>query len=307
MLRMAHRILSEGVNFIEDPRLFFGCDPTELIKRTISDNPVLLVDNCAVSVFSSEADRFTGAWEYPSIKCPFEELWCEYNFPEVYFSNEIKRSLRINQPEGEKCFTEMRKHVSQIGMAFHQGIVKEDTCRLAGVPVMTIDGKAIVIPMIFRVTFNSDGSLDRKNAHFEAPQETNVVTQLDIDMWQHWIAPILFALALCHAKNVTPVDVTNTEGPPEKWLSRQRQRKLTYRVLDIEPAKKKLREVGNSDSVGFAKALHICRGHFATYTEDKPLFGNVVGTFWKPSHVRGNIKNGAVVKDYSVSPSVEPE
>ena len=61
-----------------------------------------------------------------------------------------------------------------------------------------------------------------------------------------------------------------------------------------------LQSEGGASKNGLKKALHICRGHFATYTQDAPLFGNFVGTVWKPQHVRGNAQHGAVVKDYRV-------
>jgi hypothetical protein len=46
--------------------------------------------------------------------------------------------------------------------------------------------------------------------------------------------------------------------------------------------------------------LHICRGHLRTYTEEKPLFGKVIGTFFIPAHLRGDEKVGTVVKDYQL-------
>lgn len=50
------------------------------------------------------------------------------------------------------------------------------------------------------------------------------------------------------------------------------------------------------------KALHICRGHFKHYGRDGKglLFGKHKATVWIPMHVRGDIEEGAVVKDHSV-------
>lgn len=111
--------------------------------------------------------------------------------------------------------------------------------------------------------------------------------------------PILLALSFMHCKNVIQRAVK-----PEDWIVRNAQKKkrpipVTYHVLDIEPMKTVLRTEGQSEKTGLKKALHICRGHFAAYDE-KPLFGKVRGTFWKPSHVRGSLSEGAVVKDYRV-------
>ena len=46
--------------------------------------------------------------------------------------------------------------------------------------------------------------------------------------------------------------------------------------------------------------LHLRRGSFARYTEDAPLFGKYVGTFWRPHTTVGDRKQGEVVKDYQV-------
>ncbi len=48
------------------------------------------------------------------------------------------------------------------------------------------------------------------------------------------------------------------------------------------------------------RALHICRAHFAHYTEEHPLFGKYTRTFYKPMHVRGSLKEGLVIKDYDI-------
>ena len=76
-------------------------------------------------------------------------------------------------------------------------------------------------------------------------------------------------------------------------------------ILEIGAIKDVLRAEGDAAANGLRKALHICRGHFATYTENNPLFGKLKGTFWKPAHVRGSIEDGIVDKDYRVSPKAK--
>lgn len=114
-----------------------------------------------------------------------------------------------------------------------------------------------------------------------------------------YLAPALLTVSFMHCKNV----VQRVERPPD-WAQKAAQKKhkpplVSYRVLEIEPMKRVLRTEGGIEHNGLPKALHICRGHFATY-DDKPLFGKVRGTFWRPSHVRGSLEHGAVVKDYAV-------
>lgn len=110
----------------------------------------------------------------------------------------------------------------------------------------------------------------------------------------------LLAISFMHCKNVTirPFE-------PDASLNREREKHglqpfVRYHTIDIEPMKRVLRTEGQAETVGLKKALHICRGHFATYTEDRPLFGKVAGTFWVPAHVRGSAKEGVVVSDYRV-------
>jgi hypothetical protein len=117
-----------------------------------------------------------------------------------------------------------------------------------------------------------------------------------------WLAMNIFniASAFMSCKNVTLIE---NQPPRHERRQRERERKppLTkYYTLNIEPMKKILRTEGKSEEVGLKKALHICRGHFAHYMPDKPLFGKVSGRFWIPAHVRGSAEAGEIKKDYRV-------
>jgi hypothetical protein len=114
------------------------------------------------------------------------------------------------------------------------------------------------------------------------------------------VFPALLAQAFMHCQNVVARDVS----PPER-LSRKHQKRhghplVTYTVLDIDPVREVLQREGESEAAGLKRALHICRGHFAHYPPERPLFGKVTGTFWRPMHVRGTATAGRVLKDYDV-------
>jgi hypothetical protein len=47
-------------------------------------------------------------------------------------------------------------------------------------------------------------------------------------------------------------------------------------------------------------ALHKVRGHFKTFTPERPLLGRHVGTYWWGWQVRGNPENGVVISDYQL-------
>jgi hypothetical protein len=112
--------------------------------------------------------------------------------------------------------------------------------------------------------------------------------------------PAIFGFSLVNCKNV---DVREID-PPEKLSkkhARQRGGPLTsYYVLDIKPMRRILDSEGEAQTKGLQHALHICRGHFKTYTPEAPLFGKRAGTYWWDSQVRGKAEEGIIEKDYRI-------
>ena len=49
-----------------------------------------------------------------------------------------------------------------------------------------------------------------------------------------------------------------------------------------------------------ATALHRVRGHFKTFTAERPLLGRAVGTYWWGWQLRGDPKRGIVISDYQI-------
>jgi hypothetical protein len=104
-----------------------------------------------------------------------------------------------------------------------------------------------------------------------------------------------------HCKNVRLV-----ERLPKRHEQREAKRKgeqaLKYHEIVIDPGKTKQVAVGagSAEQDKPSRALHIARGHFATYTPEKPLFGKFTGTYWRPAHVRGSAEIGTVKSTYRV-------
>jgi ribosomal protein S14 len=103
-----------------------------------------------------------------------------------------------------------------------------------------------------------------------------------------------------HCRNIA----INVVAPPPKLAKAARKRHgvplVRFRTINIEPMRQVLRTEGRSHETGIKRALHICRGHFRTYSEEKPLFGRVSGTFFIPAHARGSASEGVVVPQYAV-------
>jgi len=108
------------------------------------------------------------------------------------------------------------------------------------------------------------------------------------------------ALMLLNCKNV----ITEDNLPPEKLNNKRRKRGrlelFTYKTLKLvlpSESKKGAEYLPSGKKV----KIHLCRGHFKNYTKDAPLFGRYTGLYWWQPHVRGDKKEGMVVKAYEIS------
>lgn len=113
-----------------------------------------------------------------------------------------------------------------------------------------------------------------------------------------------YAISFLHCKNIELVD-----RPVTRQYRRKQEREnkpiIRYKQLVIEPLKKQIRNENKGEGSELKRCLHICRGHFRTYTEDRPLFGKYAGNFWVPMHLKGNKGKGQINKTYKVSTEVE--
>ena len=115
-------------------------------------------------------------------------------------------------------------------------------------------------------------------------------------------------LTILNTRNMT----TKLVMPPEKLnkarIKRKKEPLEKYYILEVVkgvPKTKYQGEVPWDYRPPAERALHLCRGHFKTYTEEAPLFGKYTGTFWWQPSLRGKEENGIIRKDYSVSTHTE--
>lgn len=96
------------------------------------------------------------------------------------------------------------------------------------------------------------------------------------------------------------------EEPPRHTTKAVRRRHgdpVRYRVIRL-PYTGRRRPDGRAEvDDGGAIPLHMVRGHFKTYTKDRPLFGRITGTYWWAHHLRGEEGAGVVHHEYEVGPS----
>jgi hypothetical protein len=117
---------------------------------------------------------------------------------------------------------------------------------------------------------------------------------------EHLLATFSTTMALLSCKNIS-TDVVN---PPHSLQVRRKARGnlplVSYRILKV--GARRVRDKADASSAagtGQPLALHWVRGHFKTFTEDAPLLGRAVGTYWWSPHTAGKADR-VVIKDYAL-------
>lgn len=113
--------------------------------------------------------------------------------------------------------------------------------------------------------------------------------------------PFALALSLMNCKNVELIeDQRHLTRQERRRMEREKRPLITYKWLHIKQLRKQVDRDFAQQETKHTNRLHFVRAHWATYTKDSPLFGKYEGTFFKPSHVRGNLVAGIALKDYKV-------
>lgn len=110
--------------------------------------------------------------------------------------------------------------------------------------------------------------------------------------------PVITAIHLLNCRNVITEPVPMSRQRRRWFQQRNQSVSPEYRIVVNVPGKKSHTLAGPRRPGEQPLPAHMVRGHFAEYTEDKPLFGKYAGRFWIPSHVRG--VGDAEPKDYVV-------
>lgn len=160
----------------------------------------------------------------------------------------------------------------------------------------------VVIPTVFIIKY--DESRGNFLSHVEPlPMLKNILSgetlSQHIEECSRELTVLNMFLELINCKNITSVD----NSPPEKLNKKRRKNKkqelFSYKTLVIKQ-KTGRGSPGSQPKDLWENRVHMCRGHFKTFTEDKPLFGSVTGTYWWQPSVRGSSSKGIIQKDYLV-------
>jgi len=107
------------------------------------------------------------------------------------------------------------------------------------------------------------------------------------------------SMILLNCKNITAEKIPAPEALNKKRRKAGKQELFDYHVLNVVVPSKKRGYHESTEPLSHNR-VHLCRGHFKEYTVEHPLFGHYTGLFWWQPHVRGQNKDGIVMKDYNI-------
>lgn len=292
-----------------DPRLTreyvdLSKEVTGFFSSVLSDTPIVLTDNVTEFLYSAEAMKTNeklDLGDVPVVTPPFKAVFLETKAPEHFEIQEIpawgaffSRLDAVDEVEYGGIAAEAVRWVVEMALLFEKGSVIRAypavwTFFLGGGGELLRDGKGAII---YETSTLADAELEgvvEGNQHWEALKESLFSL----------VVPFFWSLGFMNCKNVT------LEPPPvSRQVRRQAERRglpiLDYRVLNIEPMTRVLRDEGDLASVGSRQALHICRGHFKDYRDGPGLFGKHKSVYWWEGSVRGSLAKGRLDKDYEV-------
>lgn len=292
----------------------------EQITECVSRAPVIVADNvCEYLYAGTDQEEWDYQKDFPCCAPPFPRFFVEMKRPTSVLSSDLGTVSNTIMPQfwGWYCEAPPISEVPEIIERVRRPDLLDDADGQWGIKgspeewkwaltcSLLVANQGKVFFFVTAVFIVSDsGQLMNRPAYLGTglesfpPDVIRLLTNTSGSMG----FPMLLALSFLNCKNVAVIDHEPRALTPREQRAGQRPW-VRFKTLDIGPMRQVLRTEGGSDSHGLQRALHICRGHFATYSEERPLFGKYAGRFWIPNHIRGSASAGVVVKDYRVNPS----
>lgn len=117
------------------------------------------------------------------------------------------------------------------------------------------------------------------------------------------VGDVTMAVAILNVLSCKNVHLSMVDPPRALNKKRVKNGKLPlyrYHVLEVDLGAGRAQSGKAPRGNAGIMPVHLCRGHFKEYTEERPLFGRVTGRFWWQPCARGNAQRGVVIKDYKI-------
>lgn len=295
----------------------------DVIKRHFSDKyfheyheaiveaQVILAENVRDYISHMDSDQVFNE-SLPNIVPPFEYQFVEFSIPSNLHPK-VKVGLHTHSMD---CTNKRWKDfIIQTSSFDADPLLEEHDCRWVIRSMFFVEDYPQLPHAVIQANVDRQGQLIpyyTKESTFDSPFHIHPVPNgiywTDKDYypdrgWRDGVAMCfyiqLWAFSFMNCKNVSMIE----NIPPEK-LSKKHQKRYgspmsRYYTIGIKPMMGR-RSSGDQGGEHHAPSLHIRRGHFKVFTEDKPLFGRHVGTYWWDAAVVGRKEAGQVSKDYEV-------
>jgi len=230
--------------------------------------------------------------EFPFCQPPWNFSFCEWNMPG---GTELKVDGRLIQQAGFFSYCDHFKELKSMFL----GVTKEwqDYYKVNDETDVLVS--TLVLCAAGRVYFPDHGPV----ATIFSPEgsATWVIAPPNGEGAMLLLSAVLATFTFANCCNVKLEDVTEELQPVPKIRRRLKLPEIRRYTLNIMGHTGKVSREWNEGEKG-VMPWHLCRGHFATYTEEKPLFGRkgAIGRYWHPPHMKGKKENGVVIKDYAI-------
>jgi len=150
-------------------------------------------------------------------------------------------------------------------------------------------------------------NIEYTKIHTSPLTKTDVLTKREQEIYQksidHVSVDSAIAIAFIQILNCKNIGAETVPAPAKLNNKRKKKGKLpifSYKTLVIKPFGKKQKALAEKGL--WHNRIHLAMGHWRTYTKERPMFGKYYGNFWIHAHVRGQNRDGIVMKDYEVRP-----
>lgn len=159
----------------------------------------------------------------------------------------------------------------------------------------------ILCPLSYFIKIGNDYGIGKGNVQISDPLLSipdNLIKKM-IGEDTEDLSVINCLLLLLNCKNILTEKVIAPIALNKKRKLNGKQEIFDYHVLNIVvPSSNKHSYQDKSIPLSHNR-IHLCRGHFKEYTSEHPLFGKYTGLWWWQPSVRGQNKDGIVLKDYN--------
>lgn len=297
----AHNVIEDYTNatnmMLERQKTMFGQDVQVdglFLQKINEASHYHFGDIAQIETVVKTDDLFTGEYG-EDVRLPFKACWFDYNVAQAkagFFLYEITQNLLhvelfVYMQNGKTWVPNPYEVYVGIGDQVHDIIEKGNHQFINRVEYR---------PLTKNIWITYSGDQGPNLISTETVEPTRDLPELTENLRY-----LNMCLLLLSCKNIG----TEINKAPAKLNKKRALNKkgplFEYRTLKlILPKKQSGGKKSGSETSERETRLHMCQGHFRTYTADAPLFGRLTGRFWIPAHVRGSESKGTITKNYEI-------